>query len=203
MFKTFIAGIVLGLAGAGAILFYTPLVDQAREQSMIYVHPNHGNTETFHVNVPDDRILIGAADEVESVPPGLDWPTDQKFTAVRTELFKLRNSKDVVVGVASRMAANDEVAGDITEWVLHLPARGSAYIVMDSRPSEEGYRIGDLQIGTREFKPLIGIATERWVADTSGLEDAPAGRIELITAFVGERTDDESGEGFAEESEAL
>lgn len=203
MFKTFIAGIVLGLAATGAILFSVPLVDQAREQSMIHVHPNHGNTETFQVNVPDDRIMIGASDEIESIPPGLDWPTDQKFTTVRAELFKLRNSKDVVVGVASRMAANDEIAGDITEWVLHLPARGSAYIVMDSQPAEEGYRIGDLQAGTREFESLIGIATERWVADMSGLENAPAGRIELITAFVGKRVDDESDESFAAESGAL
>ena len=38
--------------------------------------------------------------------------------------------------------------------------------------------------GTREFEPLTGLVTERWVADMSGFEDAPAGRIELITAFV-------------------
>lgn len=203
MFKTFIAGIVLGLAGAGLSLVYVPVVDQAREQSLILVHPNHGNTETFHVNVPTDRILVGAPDEFESVPPGLDWPLDQKFTGVRTELFKLRNSKDVVIGVASRIAASDDVAGEVTEWVLHLPARGSAYIVMESQPAEEGYRIGDLHAGTREFKPLIGIATERWVPDISGLDDAPAGRIELITAFVAERLDDESDDGLTEGSGAL
>ena len=186
MFKSFIAGLVLGLAGAGTIIYYAPVVDQVREQSLIVVHANHGNTETFYVNVPSDRILVGARDELDPVPPGVDWPADEKFASSRTELFKLRNSKDVVVGVASRIAAADDVAGDIIEWVLHLPARGSAYILMDSQPAEEGYRIGDLQAGTREFEPLGGIVTERWVSGGSDIENASAGRIELITAFVAE-----------------
>ena len=104
MIKTFIAGLILGLAGAGTLLYYTPLVDQAREESLIIVHPNHGNTETFHVNVPDDRILVGTADEqVELVPPGLQWPVAEKFASARAELFKIRNTKDAVVGVASRI----------------------------------------------------------------------------------------------------
>ena len=106
------------------------------------------------------------------------------FADVRAELFKIRNSKDAVVGVASRMAA-EEAAGDIIEWVLHLPARGSVYVTMEPQPREGGFRVGALRAGTREFEPLRGSVTEQWVADTSGYEDAPAGRIELITAFVG------------------
>ncbi len=62
---------------------------------------------------------------------------------------------------------------------------------MDPQAAEGGYRIGGLETGTREFKPLTGIVTERWVADTSGYEDAPAGRIELITAFVAREFEDE------------
>ncbi len=186
MFKSFIAGLLLGLAGAGVVVYSTPVVDQEREQSLIVVHANHGNTETFYVNVPGDRILVGARDEPYPVPPGVEWPRDEQFASSRTELFKLRNSKDVVIGVASRIAASDDVAGEIIEWVLHLPARGSAYILMDSQPAAEGYRIGDLQAGTREFKPLTGIVTKRWVTGTSEIDDAPAGRIELITAIVAE-----------------
>ena len=55
---------------------------------------------------------------------------------------------------------------------------------MQPEPREGGYRVGVLQSGTREFETLHGQVTEQWVADTSGYEDAPAGRIELITAFV-------------------
>ena len=184
MFKTFVFGIVLGGAAAAAALHFMPTVDQAREQSLIVVHPNFGNTESFHVNVPMDRIMIGASEQATALPPGLVWPDDELFAGRRTELFKIRNSKDAVVGVASRISANSETNGDIIEWVLHLPARGSIYVDMQPEALDGGYRIGTLRAGTREFSTLEGQVTERWVADTSGIEDAPAGRIELITAFV-------------------
>jgi hypothetical protein len=183
MFKTFIAGILLGIAGAAAALYYVPVVNQSREHSLIVVHPNQGNTETFHVNVPMDRILVGVPGQQEPLPVGLQWPEDVRFAGTRAELFKIRNGKDAVVGVASRLTASDDVSGDIVEWVFHFPSRGSAYVAMEAAPREEGYRIGELTTGTREFAPLTGIVTERWITDTSGIEDAPAGRIEIITAF--------------------
>ncbi|MEJ2127386.1 MAG: hypothetical protein P8X81_00910 [Woeseiaceae bacterium] len=184
MFKSFIAGILLGIAGAGAALYYIPVVNQAREQSLIVVHPNHGNTETFHVNIPMDRIMVGVPGQEEPLPAGLEWPRDEQFATMRAEMFKIRNSKDAVVGVASRFAGSDEVIGNTVEWVMHLPARGSAYIRMEPTAREGGFRLGDLASGTREFAPLAGHVTERWIADTTGLEDAPTGKIEIITAFV-------------------
>ena len=184
MFKTLIAGILLGIVGAGAALYYIPAVNQDREQSLIVVHPNHGNTETFHVNIPMDRIMVGVPGQAEPLPLGLEWPRDEQFANTRAEIFKIRNSKDAVVGVASRVAGSDEVIGETVEWVMHLPARGSAYIRMEPAPREGGFRLGDLATGTREFAPLTGRVTERWIADTTGLEDAPAGKIEIITAFV-------------------
>lgn len=189
MFKTFIAGILLGMAAAAAALHYIPVVDQYREQSLVVVHPNHGNTETFHINVPMDRIMIGADSQATPLPAGLDWPEDPIFADTRSELFKLRNSKDAVVGVASRIAANDPEADDFIEWVLHLPARGSAYITMEPEAREEGYRVGMLQAGTREFGAMQGLLTEQWIADTTGFEDARAGRIQLIAAFVGQEAE--------------
>jgi hypothetical protein len=131
-----------------------------------------------------DRIMIGAQAQANPLPPGLDWPDAAQFEDIRAELFKIRNTKDAVVGVASRIAASDEVSGETIEWVLHLPARGSIFVNMQPEPREGGYRVGALRAGTREFATLVGQVTERWVADTSGWEDAPAGRIELITAFV-------------------
>jgi len=191
MFKTFIAGILLGVAGAAAALHYYPAVNQSREQSLIVVQPNRGNTESFHVNIPMDRVMIGAPSQQEPLPVGLEWPVDPLFADTRAEVFKIRNGKDAVVGVASRIAANDASSGDIVEWVLHLPARGSAYVIMRAEPLEDGYRTGSLAAGTREFAPLVGRVTEHWVADTSGTEDAPTGRIELTTAFVAEEVEEE------------
>ncbi len=191
MFKTLIAGILLGIMVTGAGLYFLPAVDQFREQSMIVVHPNHGNTESFHVNVPTDRIMIGAPSQTNALPAGLEWPDDEQFAETRAELFKIRNGKDAVVGVASRIAASHEDSGNVIEWVFHLPARGSAYVSMRPEPADGGYRVGELIWGTREFAALEGLVTEQWVADVSGSEDAPAGRIEIITAFVTQFVDEE------------
>ena len=105
MFKSLIAGIVLGAVAAVAAVYFVPVVDQHREVSIIAVTQNGGNTELFHITVPMDRILIGASGQSNPLPPGLEWPDDLQFANIRTELFKIRNVRDVVVGIASRMAA--------------------------------------------------------------------------------------------------
>lgn len=182
MLKTFIFGIFLGAAVGIAGLYFVPLVDQARERSIIDVSPN-GNKEVFHANIPDDRIMIGAANQSSPVPLGLDWPSGELLAKTRAELFKIRNADDIVVGVASRIAATNE-GGEIVEWTLHLPARGSVYLLMRPKGLEDSVRLGDLRSGTREFSSWVGEVSERWIADSSGLQYAPAGRIELITRFV-------------------
>ncbi len=187
MFRTFIIGIVLGITGVIAALHFLPAVDQARESSVIMVTPNGGNSEAFHVNIPMDRIMIGAPGQPETLPPDLEWPTDPMFANSRAELFKLRNTRDAVVGVASRIAASED-SGDVIEWVLHLPARGSLFVTMDPAPAE-GQRAGSMRAGTREFSDLVGRVSERWVADAS--DGVNAGRIELQATFVSTIMDDD------------
>lgn len=189
MFKSFIAGILLGVAVGVAALYYVPAVDQVREQSMIEVKPNGGNIESFHINVPTDRIMVGAPNQQVALPLGLEWPSNNLFAGIRAELFKLRNAKDIVVGIASRVAASGGERGDIIEWVLHLPARGSVYLTMQPEAVIGGYRVGELRAGTREFSSLQGHVTERWIVDTAASDDATAGRIELKTEFVGRLED--------------
>jgi hypothetical protein len=181
LFRTFIYGIIFGAAVGVVVLYYVPAVDQVRELSIISVMPNDGNREVFHANIPDDRIMIGAADQLTTLPAGLNWPSDEIIADTRAELFKIRNSKDVVVGVASRIAASD---ADLIEWALHLPARGSLYVLMEAEGTDESYRNGILRAGTREFGDLVGRLNERWIVDTTGTDGAPAGRLELTTGFV-------------------
>lgn len=182
--KTFLFGIVLGLAAAAGALYAVPAVDQVREASIVTVAANGGNAETFHINVPMDRIMVGAPEQNVTVPPGLVWPADEVLADVRAELFKIRNARDTVVGVAVRTAAQNEGQG-IIDWVLHLPARGSLFVNMEVAPRDGGYRIGKIRSGSREFGSFNGAMTERWVENNSGDEDAPAGRIELQASYVG------------------
>lgn len=193
MFKTFIFGVVLGIAGATAALYFLPVVNQQREASIISVAPNGGNSETFHINVPMDRIMLGARTRGEPLPAGMQWPEVESLAGVRAELFKLRNERDAVIGVASRIAVRDAEQDDIVEWVLHFPARGSIYFKLSSEPTEGGYRAGQMRAGSSEFATLTGQVSERWVPDDSGGEDAQNGRIELVSRFVGaqEETDAE------------
>jgi hypothetical protein len=181
LLKTLIIGIFLGAAASIAGLYFVQPVDQLRERSIIDVSPN-GNKEVFHANIPDDRIMIGAANQSSPVPLGLNWPSDELLAKTRAELFKMRNADDIVVGVASRIAATNE-SGEVVEWTLHLPARGSVYLLMRPKGLEDSLRLGDLRSGTREFSSWVGEVSEQWIADSTGSEYAPAGRIELITKF--------------------
>jgi hypothetical protein len=183
LFKTFIAGIFLGVLGGGAALYFLPAVDLVREQSVIRVMPNGGNVELFHANLPIDRIMVGAPGQQSPLPDGLDWPDEGLLANSRTELFKIRNSRDIVVGVASRVAASNK-DGDQIEWVMHLPARGSIYALMQTELNENGDRVGQLRAGTREFTDLVGLVRETWIVDAMGDDDAPAGRVELQARFV-------------------
>lgn len=183
--KTFFFGILLGIAAAAGALYAFPVVDQHREASMVSVSPNGGNIEAFHINIPMDRILVGAQQQRTPLPVGMIWPDDVLLADARVELFKLRNARDTVIGVASRVAAKND-GENLIEWVVHLPARGSMYVTMNPLREEGGLRRGELRTGSREFARLKGFVTERWVSDSSGVEDAPDGRIELDTTYVGE-----------------
>jgi len=199
MLKSLILGFVLGIIGMVAAVYYVPVVDQYRETSVISVEPNGGNSESFYINVPMDRILVGVPDRANPVPPGLNWPGEAFLDDVRVELFKVRNSRNAVIGVASRVAAQSDSIGDSIEWVLHFPARGSLFVSMPARSRDGVSRIGDLRAGTREFQAMHGTVSERWVANVDDeTEDAPEGRIELVAALVGEFSDDVTQSALAE-----
>ena len=183
MIKIFILGAILGLVGAFTALYFVSAVDQHRESSIISVTRNGGSTEVFHVKLPIDRIMTGAQGQANPLPPGIEWPTNPMFSNVRAELFKLRNARDAIVGVASRFALSDPEFGDKIEWVLHLPARGSVFVRM-SPQSADSNRVGDLSAGTREFGSISGQLSERWIADTSGSAGELTGRIELSMSSV-------------------
>jgi len=191
LFKTFISGILLGLVGAGVLTYSVPAVDLHREPSLMTVQTNGGNSETFRIDLPRDRILVGLVGMDNALPAGLEWPGDELFGNLQAEMFKIRDRNDVVIGVASRLANASEETGPFIEWVLHLPARGTVYLQMNLTASAEGHRSGRMIAGTRDFETLTGTVRERFITDIEN-EDVSAGeRIELITTFIGQLGDEE------------
>jgi hypothetical protein len=185
LLRTFFIGIVLGLTAAAGALYAFPAVDQHREASIVRVAPNGGNMESFQINIPMDRIMVGSPEMAQAVPEGLEWPATDALAGVRTEVFKIRNANNVVIGVGVRTAFTRD-GENFIDWALHLPARGSLFVGMEAAPREGGLRLGELRSGSREFARLSGSFAERWVADTSGEVDAPLGRIELQTTYIGQ-----------------
>lgn len=183
MIKTYISGVILGVAGLITALHFLPAVNVSREISIISVSPNGGNSETFHVNIPADRILLAAAGQINTVPPDLEWPAVKLFEGTRSEIFKVRNSKDAVIGVASRLAVQNNELGDVIEWVLHMPARGSMYVTLDQQ-AIDNRRVGNLRSGTREFDGLQGSLAERWIAAKGEADELHDGRIELVASYM-------------------
>lgn len=193
MIKTFILGLILGAASVAAIVNYVQTVDLHREASLISVRPNGGNTETFYINLPQDRIIAGMRSDgkTNAFPPGLRWPDEKALNGAASEIFKLRNSDDVVVGIAARISNSRETSGAFIQWMLHLPARGSMFLRMQLTPSEDGLRNGLLMAGTREFEVLNGGVSEYYNTDVADAEYEVSGRLELVTALVGPQGDEE------------
>lgn len=176
MFKLFGFGIFSGFLLAGFAAWYLPVADLTREASIITVQTNGGNAEVYRVHVPDDRILAAGPGR-ENLPAGLAWPEALAAGGVEAEIFKLRNRDDVVIGVASRLAANGPELSTPVEWMLHLPARGTMYFPMSG---ENGEALnGELRAGTREFEDRQGRLQESY--RPSG--DA-GGTIELRAVLV-------------------
>ncbi len=185
MYKTFNLGIVLGIVAAAALVYLYPVVDQHREVSLITVHANGGNSESFHIGLPGDRIMAGVSGAPESTPVGLEWPEYDFLANIQAELFKVRNENGIVIGVASRMSGSSEQHGSFVEWAVHLPARGSMFLAMAASPSADGFREGKFRAGTREFLTLHGTARERFVREVDDPDSENVGRLELSVTLVG------------------
>jgi len=109
---------------------------------------------------------------------------------MQAELFKVRDKNNVVIGVASRLASASSESGSFIEWSVHLPARGTMYVKMEITPSADGFRSGELLVGTRDFATLSGSVRELFISDISDADDLGdesdvQARIKLEATLVG------------------
>lgn len=185
MFRTFVFGLLLGLLGAGAYLYFVPVVDLYRVPSHVTVQTNGGNQETFSIILPGDRIMAGQPAAGSRVPAGLVWPDAPAFADFEAELFKIRDRDDTVIGVASRMKRTAGAGKSFVQWVVHLPARGTMFAALESKPGAGQARSGKLSVGTGEFELRRGSVKEVFVRDNADGDAASEGRINLQVELIG------------------
>lgn len=168
-----------------ALLKYVPVVDLYREASHISVQPNGGNVESFHIDLPRDRVLAGMPGMENLTPYGVEWPRDKILAGSQAEIFKIRDSNNTVIGVASRMASNAEATGAFIEWMLHLPARGSMFISMQLGTTHDGSRSGVVRAGTGEFARLSGEIHESLLTNLEDADDGVDSRLQFVSILTG------------------
>jgi hypothetical protein len=185
LFRTFIFGLLLGLAGAGAYLHFVPVVDQYRVPSHVTVQTNGGNQEIFSIRLPGDRIMAGQPGAVSPVPATLAWPDAPVLAGFEAELFKIRDRDDTVIGVASRMKQAAGSGDSFVQWVVYLPARGTMFAALEPNPGAGQARSGTLSVGTGEFEFRRGSVREVFVQDDADSDPDSEGRIDLQVALIG------------------
>lgn len=203
MKKIFLLGLLLGIGGAVWLAGWYPFVDPVRFASESGVARNGGRTESFHIQIPEDRVLgaatAGAA--APSVPTGLSLPEAAGDGAV--EIYRLRNASGKVIGLASRVRGGD---GAYTDWTLMLPARGALFLTAAGpevsphatamatatagaagdpaaqSPTSPMFRIlGDVAGGSGEFAGFFGSFSEEWDVSGRDAEGRLVGDIEILT----------------------
>jgi hypothetical protein len=146
----------------------------------------------FHINLPADRILAGKNSVSGQMvfPEELEWPADAALQGAGTEIFKLRNRDDTVVGIAARIDNARDDSGPFVQWMIHLPARGSLFVGLNIQSSDDGSRNGRFVAGTREFEHMSGSMREAYNASVKTDDMGISGRIELETSLVRTAGDD-------------
>lgn len=197
MKKTFLLGLLLGIGGAVWLAGWYPFVDPVRFASESGVARNGGRTESFRIQIPEDRVLgaavLGSA--APSVPAGLSLPEVAGDGAV--EIYKLRNASGKVIGLASRIRGGDAA---YTDWTLMLPARGALFLTAagpevsphaagraaadpaSQSPALPMFKIlGDVAGGSGEFAGFFGSFSEEWDVSGRDAEGRLVGDIEIMT----------------------
>lgn len=186
MKKTFLLGLLLGIGGAVWFAGWYPVVDPVRFPSESGVARNGGRTESFHIQIPDDRVLraVSPAAAGPAMPDGvISLPADAGDAAA--ELYRLRNASGKVIGLASRVWHGGDAP--YTDWTLLLPARGAVYLTAAGAGNPAAGAdvprpvLGDVIGGSREFSGIVGSYSEEWTIEERDADGRPVGDIEIMT----------------------
>ncbi|MEN7342097.1 MAG: hypothetical protein AAAFM81_04110 [Pseudomonadota bacterium] len=186
---TLIFGFLAGLAGALGFAYQAPYLEQQRVRAISEVVPNGGRLERFQIRLADDVLMQapGVNSDALTIPEDAEWFPELAPFAGLAAVYRLRNERDEIVGVASRVRGIE--SEEQVEWILYLPARG--LLALDGA-SVDTVELGDIASGDREFAGLAG-DWKAWV------DENDIWRFETV---VREPSDDEP-ETFFDEPETV
>jgi hypothetical protein len=160
MKRLFVVAFILGLLIVAAAATLWPMPTHLRYRSLIAVAPDGGRQEDFVIRWPEDR--IPRPSELESPPRGTAAAgaaalEDTAGGRVSAEMFRIRDTDDNVIGVASRLAGTGAAIADpgrsASSWLIVIPSRGAMFLAQtdafDTTISEQ------LTVdGSRAFAPV-------------------------------------------------
>ena len=130
-FVTFVTGLLI-VALATALW---PLPRHQRFRPLTAVPPDGGRQEDFIIHWPEDRIARAGDDSAElpaAAVVGAAVLEDSAGRRVSAEQFRLRDSEDNVIGVATRVAGTGGAIADpgrsSSNWLLVIPSRGALFL---------------------------------------------------------------------------
>ncbi|MEO8223392.1 MAG: hypothetical protein ABI661_01195 [Gammaproteobacteria bacterium] len=135
MKRSFIVAFVAGVAVVAVVATVWPLPRHVRYSSLITVPPDGGRQEDFVIRWPEDR--IAHPEEQTATLPGIAAVgaavlEDSAGNRASAELFRLRDTDDNVIGVASRLAGSGGAISDkgrsASNWLLVIPSRGALFL---------------------------------------------------------------------------
>ncbi len=147
MKRLFIAAFSAGLAVVAVAATFWPLPQHLRYRSLITVPPDGGRQEDFVIRWPEDRIARPGEDPAAlpgAAAVGAAVLEDSAGQRASAELFRIRDTEDNVIGVASRVAGAGGAISDRgrsdSNWLLVIPSRGALFLaqsdVLDSTVRE-------------------------------------------------------------------
>ncbi len=169
LFRSLLAGFLLGLVGALIAGWFIAPVKHTYTPSVTRV-TEAGRIETFRIQ-PAEDLLVSASTHPEGLADDLAvaLPANRAEVPTDVRLYKVRNTEDKVIGLASRTTTPDA-----DDWMLYFAARGAMYLSVEATtPTTIGRILG----GSESLEDQVGTFELRRTGDG---EDR---RIEIETAI--------------------
>ncbi len=178
MSRFFLAAFVTGLLLAGlAASFWSP-PEHARYRSLTSVLPDGGRQEDFIIRWPEDRIRRGSETGTElpaDAAAGAAVLEDSAGQRVSAETFRIRDTEDNVIGVASRLAGTGGAIADTnrsaSNWLVVIPGRGAIFLsqpdTFDTTARQRDTLNGMITLSAMQNRAFWGNSTERRITATT------------------------------------